>query len=212
MSAPAIITPELLASAGVQPDLARLHAPHLAEAAGRYGISTRERVAAFVGQLLHETVLLRQMEENLDYRTAARVVLVFGARRVGGLAGATELVRQPERLANRVYGGRYGNGDEASGDGWRYRGRGAGHLTFRANYRDAGTALGRPYEQQPELVALPADAALTFGWFWSTRNCNAAADRWDIASITRAINPGRAGANERWELCSGVLSCMPGGA
>lgn len=209
MNAPPLtIDAALLVSAGVQPAVAALHAPHLAEAAARFGINTQRRVAAFLGQVLHESLALTRLEEDLDYRDPARIVAVFGVLRTGGEPGAAALVRNPQRLANVVYANRYGNGDVASGDGWRYRGRGAGHLTFRHNYRDAGRALGRPYEAEPDLVAQPPDAAMSFAWYWHTRQCNTAADRWDIRGVTARINPAMAGAPQRQALCAGVLACL----
>ena len=202
-----LLSPDRLAAAGVSRPVAAKHSAPLIAAAQRFDISTPRRAAAFLGQCMHETDGLTKFEENLNYSTPARILEVFG-RRVSGPAAAAALAGKPQALANTVYAGRFGNGDAASGDGWRYRGRGGGHLTFRDNYRDAGEALGRPYVEQPELVALPDDAALTFGWYWSTRGCNKMADAWDIAGITRAINPGMAGADRRVFLSQRALQAM----
>lgn len=202
-----LLTVDNLIEAGVSVTLAKMHSAPLMEAAQRFDINTVRRAAAFLGQCLHETAGLTAFEENLRYTSADRIVQVFPSR-VRTAAEAAPLVRNPQALANRVYANRFGNGNEASGDGWRYRGRGGGHLTFRDNYRDAGRALSRPYEDEPGLVALPRDAALTFGWFWATRGCSAAADRWDLRAVTRAINPGMASQQHRVQLSERALKAL----
>ena len=110
-------------------------------------------------------------------------------RSVVGLEDAAPLNQAgPQAKANRVYANRLGNRDEASGDGWRFRGRGLKQLTGRANYLDAAEALARPYVEQPGLVAEPLDACLTAAWFWHNVKGNILADsaQWD--AITRAVN------------------------
>ena len=93
-----------------------------------------------------------------------------------------------QAIASKAYAGHNGNGDVASGDGWRYRGRGLLQLTGRENYADASVALARDYVGQPDLVALPPDACLTAGWYWHTNKLNALADAGAVDAITRAIN------------------------
>ena len=107
------------------------------------------------------------------------------------MADAATLTRNPKALANRVYANKNGNRDEASGDGWEYRGRGLFQLTGAENYKAAERTLHRPYTIQPDFVVLPQDAALTAAWFWVDRGCKALADKDDIDGCTRAIN-GRA--------------------
>lgn len=202
-----LFTVDNLVEAGISVTAAKVHAGYLAVAAERFAINTPRRAAAFLGQCAHETQMLTEFEENLRYSSAERIALIFKSR-VPTLSDAIPLVRNPQALANRVYSGRFGNGDEASGDGWRYRGRGAGHLTFKDNYAAAGKALAQPYVYTPEIVSQPQHAALTFAWFWSSRDCNAMADAWDIRGVTRAINPGMAGVNERAALCGTALAAM----
>lgn len=117
---------------------------------------------------------------------------------VHSIADAVPLINNPQALASKVYANRLGNGDEASGDGWRYRGRGLFQVTGRTNYMAAGGALGVDLKSHPELVAEPEGAAMTAGWFWSAADCNTLADSSQIDAITRKIN-GRAmlGAVER---------------
>ncbi|MCO2453868.1 glycoside hydrolase family 19 protein, partial [Pseudomonas aeruginosa] len=119
------------------------------------------------------------------------------------------LARNPRAIANNAYASRNGNGDEASGDGWRYRGRGLLQITGRANYRAAGAGLGQPLEQEPELLEQPEFAALSAAWWWASHGLNDLADRGEFAAITRRINGGTNGQAERlalWERAKRVLS------
>lgn len=109
------------------------------------------------------------------YRTPEHICATW-PERVPDPAHAERLVGAPQLLADTVYSGCWGNGDAASGDGWRYRGRGLIRLLGRKTYRDAGAALGRPYEQQPDLVARTQDACLTAAWLWHERGLNELAD------------------------------------
>jgi putative chitinase len=114
---------------------------------------------------------------------------------------ARALVGKPQDLANIAYGNRNGNGDQASGDGWRYRGRGCIQLTGRNNYTAAALKCSEPYLDQPDLVATPGDACLTAGWFWDRNSLNRLADAGDIDGITRGVNgSAMAGAQERRQL------------
>jgi putative chitinase len=186
-----------LVAAGITPTLARVFAQPLELAFERFGIDTPARRAAFVAQASHESAGFAKLEEDLYYRRPERVREIWHTR-IASLQDAAKLCRNPQALANTVYAGRNGNGDAASGDGWRYRGRGLFQLTGRANYLAAGAALGRPYLEMPEIVALPPDAALSAGWFWSSGDCNMLADSAQIDVITRRINgPAMAARMER---------------
>lgn len=191
------ISVRTLIAAGVAPTQARQFAEPLAYACGRFDIDTPARLAGFVAQCRVESANFTVLEENLRYRSPEVLDRTF--RAVVGLDDAARLVRLgPQAIANRVYAGRMGNGDEASGDGWRYRGRGLKQLTFRDNYAAAAVALARPYLEQPDLVATPYDACLTAAWYWHTIKGNALADsaQWD--AITRAVNgPGMLQADLR---------------
>lgn len=205
-----MIKAEQLASLGVQPGVAARFAEPLSAACALHDITTNVRLAVFVVQCLHESSMLRRLQEDLHYSSAERIAKVFrrafDADRDGKLSAfelqiAEAFVGQPERLACRAYAGRNGNGNEASGDGWRFRGRGFFQLTGRSNYAQAGQALGRPYVEQPDLVALPSDAALTAAWYWSVNGCNAMADTFRLAEVRRAINgPAQLGAAECLEM------------
>jgi len=172
-----------LAAAGV-PDA--FIAPML-PALEHHFICTPGRAAAFIAQCRVESFDFAHLVEDLHYSHADRIVAVFH-REVPTLAAAYPLVERPEALANAVYANRMGNGDAASGDGWAFRGRGLAQLTGRANYAAAAEALGRPYVDEPDLVAQPADAVLVAAWYWQVHGCNALADvcAWD--AITRVWN------------------------
>lgn len=203
-----LVTVRSLIAAGVPPTQARQFAEPLAAACARFDITTPARMAGFIAQCRVESADFTRLEENLRYTTPERLRAVFPSR-VPSLADAARLVRNPQALANRVYSGRLGNGDEASGDGWRFIGRGIVQLTGRANYTDAAASLGRPYVQQPELVAQPPDACLTAAWYWHTRKLNLLADsaQWD--AITRSVNgPAMLHAAERRQYAEEAIAAF----
>lgn len=203
---------ERLIAAGLAPTQAKVFAPILADVFDHYGIITDERQAAFLAQAMHESGGFTVMEENLYYSRPERIASVFKSR-VRSLEDAATLARNPQALANRVYSNRLGNGDEASGDGWRYRGRGIFQITGRANYESAGFDMGQPYVARPELVAQPRHAAFTAGWYWDRARLNDLADRGDIDGITRAINgPAMLGRQERAEVYVHALEAWSSGA
>lgn len=194
-----------LIAAGIAPTQARQFAEPLERAFAAFHIDKPARQAAFVAQASHESAGFTRLEESLYYRSPERIRAIW-PRRVPDLNGAALLCRNPEKLANRVYANRLGNGDEDSGDGWLYRGRGLFQLTGRANYMAAAEALHRPYKEQPELVALPIDAAMTAAWFWTARGLNNLADSAQIDAITKAINgPAMLAADERRSLFDEAL-------
>jgi len=203
-----MITVASLIAMGVSATQAKVFAEPLAAACALHDISTKRRVAAFIGQCSHESSGFARLEEDLWYTRADHIARVFESR-VPSESVAQTLTRRPQVLANVVYAEKNGNGDPASGDGWRYRGRGLLQLTGRANYADAAEDLRRPYIEQPDLVAQPSDAALTAAWYWSCNGLNALADKGDMAGITRRIN-GRAmlGLQHRTQLYLSALDAL----
>lgn len=181
------ITVQLLVACGIGPTQAKLFADPLAFACQRYQIDNVKRLTAFLSQALHESANFTHMEENLFYSTPERIRQVFPSR-VKSLDDARTLARNPQALANRVYSERLGNGDEASGDGWKYRGRGIFQLTGKANYHLASVAINVDYVKAPELVALPEHACLTAAHYWVDNGCNQLADFGDLRSVTARIN------------------------
>jgi putative chitinase len=164
----------------------------------RFEIDTPSRMAAFAAQLAHESGQLQRWTENLNYRWE-RLRQVFPTYFTSD-AQARAFDRKPERIANRVYAGRMGNGSEASGDGWRYRGRGPIQLTGRDNYRACGSAIGVDLVGDPDLLSTPGPGCLAAAWFWARNGLNALADAGDFVTITRRINGGLNGLAERREF------------
>ena len=161
-----------------------------------HGINANaRRLTHFLAQVAHESGGFRLMEENLDY-TADRLMSVFPSR-FPTAEIASVYAGNPERLANRLYGGRLGNGPESSGDGWRYRGRGLLQLTGRANHRHFGRRIGIDLENEPERAAEPLTALKVAGAYWDERGLNGPADQNELQTITRRINGGLNGLEDR---------------
>lgn len=167
----------------------------LNETFDRYNINTPLRQAAFIGQCGHECGNFRILEENLNYR--AETLMKLWPKRFPTLEFAKQYERNPKKIANSVYANRMGNRDEASGDGYRFRGRGALQTTGHANYYHAGQALGVDLVMEPELLATPRYAALAAGFFWDTHKLNALADVKDWVRMTKKINGGTIGLQDR---------------
>lgn len=168
--------------------------PHLERAMQRTGISTRRRAAHFLAQIGHESHGLARLEENLNY-SAPRLLEVFENHFTRDTANA--YARQPARIANRVYANRNGNGPEASGDGWMYRGRSPIQLTGRGNYAALQALTGHPLVDMPTLALEPDVGADIACAFWRSRGLNAMADAGDVVGITRRVNGGRNGLADR---------------
>ena len=161
----------------------------------RFDISTPFRQAAFIGQAAHESGNFKMLVENLNYR--AETLMKVWPKRFPTLEFAKQYERDPKKIANSVYANRMGNRDEASGDGFRFRGRGLFQTTGHAGYYHAGQALGEDFVMQPDLVATPQYAALTAGFFWSTHKLNQYADSRDYKTMTKKINGGFIGLEDR---------------
>ncbi|WP_317201500.1 glycoside hydrolase family 19 protein [Janthinobacterium sp.] len=166
-------------------------------AMAEFNISTPVRQASFLSQAGHESGQLSATVENLNYG-APGLLTTFPTRFSAGDAAA--YARQPERIANRAYANRIGNGDEASGDGWRFRGRGLIQITGRAAYIACGAALGYDLLANPQFLEVPALAARSAAWWWSAHGCNALADAGDQTAVTRRVNGGTNGLVERLAL------------
>jgi putative chitinase len=164
-----------------------IHAAALEAARADSSVDSARRLAHFMGQVFVETGGFTAMVENLNYRNPERLDAIFSA--VRGIEDARALIKRgPEAIANRVYANRLGNGNEASGDGFRYRGSGYKQLTGRSNYRDFGRIVGLDLEANPELARTPTTAAQVAFAFWDARGCSALADQGDVEEITERIN------------------------
>jgi len=178
----------------------------LNETFGRFNIVTNNQKAMFIGQCSHECGNFRLLEENLNYKAAT--LMKLWPRRFPNMEKANEYAGNPKKIANSVYSSRMGNRDEASGDGYRFRGRGCIQLTGHANYFHAGQALGVDLVMDPDSVATPKFAALTAGWFWSTHNLNAPADALDYTKVTKIINGGTIGLDDRIKHVQRALAVL----
>lgn len=182
------------------------------ETCTRFEINTVERVCSFLAQIAHESGGLTMLEENLNYSdvTMATVwpnrfaVLGPDKKPVKDEKGknqpnafAKALHRKPEMIANVVYSNRMGNGTVESGEGFKYRGRGAKQLTGKDNYTRCGAALGIDLVNSPELLLKPAYAMLSAGWFWHANKLYEFADKGDLEGMTKKINGGLIGIADR---------------
>jgi putative chitinase len=160
-----------------------------------YDINTLARVAAFIAQCAHESADFVFIRENLNYR-AATLIKVF-PKYFRDEATAAAYAGRAEKIANKVYANRMGNGDEASGDGYRYCGRGLIQLTGKDNYTFFAGSMGIPVEEASEYLATFEGAAQSACWFWETNNLNRYADSGDIKGMTKVINGGYIGLENR---------------
>jgi putative chitinase len=191
--------------------LAKLHigsewVDALNETFERFAITTPRQQAAFIGQCGHECGNFRILKENLNYR--AETLCKLWPRRFPTLEFAKQYEKNPKKIANSVYANRMGNRDEASGDGFRFSGKGCIQLTGHANYFHASKALGVDFVMEPDLVATPKYAALTAGWFWSTHGCNDIAERGDWVMLTKKINGGTIGLDDRIKHTNEALAVL----
>lgn len=164
-------------------------------AMGRFEINTPVRVAEFLGQIAVESAELTRLDENLTY-SAERLVVVWPTR-FASVEAARPFAGSPYKLADHVYASRGGNGDEASGDGYRYRGRGPIMVTFKDGYAHLQKVLQMPFLNCPDMLCTKGPGSLAAALFWSDNKLNALADVEDTATITRKVNGGKTALAER---------------
>ena len=191
-----LLTKDVLTGLGVTSERADKFLASLNDSLAAHAIDTPLRVAHFLAQVLHESGKMRWVEENLNY-SADALLRVFP--RYFSQAQANDYARNPQRIGNRVYGNRMGNGDEASGDGYRYRGRGLIQLTGKNNYRAFSNWINDDVLAAPDRVA-DRYAVHSAVFYWNEHNINAAADRDDIEAVTKIINNGLNGLDDRKAL------------
>jgi putative chitinase len=165
----------------------------LQETFEKYQINTPKRQACFIGQCMHESGGFKFLKENLNY--SAKALMNTWPSRFPDMDTAEKYERQPEKIANKVYSGRMGNTED--GDGAKYIGRGLIQLTGKDNYMAFGEAIGEDLVSNPQLVEQPRYAALSAGWFWNKRGLNSLADAMDIDTLTKRINGGNIGIQDR---------------
>ncbi len=189
-------------------DVASTWLAPLEAACARFYIRNPARLAAFLAQTSYESGAFQHLEENLNY-SALGLTNTFPKH--FNAVEAAKYAHHKEWIANKVYGGRYGNGDEASGDGWKYRGRGLIQITFRDNYRDCGHYLALDLLADPDLLLEPQWAALSAAWYWVEKGLNLLADYNDFKRITVMINGGLRDYDERvkrWNLAKRALGIL----
>lgn len=176
-----------------------------------YGINTPQRMAAFIAQCSHESAGFRVLQENLNYRPQTLRTLFPKYFPTDALA--QEYASKPnkqEAIANRIYANRMGNGPEESGDGYRYRGRGLIQLTGKENYRWFAASLEISPEEASEYLTTFEGAAQSACWFWETNNINKWADANDIKEMTKRINGGYIGLEDRIKHYEHALHVLGG--
>ena len=178
----------------------------LAQLLPDYEINTPKRVAAFIAQCAHESGGFRFIKENLNYKAESLRKVFPKYFPTDELARA--YAKKPEMIANRVYASRMGNGDEQSGDGWRYCGRGLIQLTGKSNYENFAASLEISPEEAAEYLATFEGAAQSACWFWENNNLNVEADAGDIKKMTKKINGGYIGLEDRIKHYEHALHIM----
>jgi putative chitinase len=185
--------------------VAGVFVPALNTAMGKYQIVTPARMAAFLAQVGHESAQLTTVVENLNY-SADALLRVWPSR--FSPVQAADSARKPEKIANIAYASRMGNGAPASGDGWKYRGRGLIQISGKENYQKCGDALGLDLITSPELLEQPQYAAMSAGWFWAANGLNTLADPGDLQAVTRKINGGLNGYADRAAIYERALKVL----
>ena len=169
----------------------------------KFDINSTNRIAMFIAQVGHESGGLTHTKENLNYK-AAQLLKIFP--RYFENADPADYEHQPEKIANRIYAGRMGNGSEDTGDGWKFRGRGLIQLTGKENYTRFANELCMDLDAAVDYLETPEGAAMSAGWYWNDRHINDAADNGDVEKVTRRINGGTIGLEERTALYNEALS------
>ena len=216
-----MITLEKLVAAGVKANVAETWLPFVQQACERYQINTKNQEAAFIAQCAHESGGFTMLEENLNYRASTMAACWpnrFGVKNPDGTWAkdakgarisnkfAQALERKPEMIANVVYASRMANGPTESGEGWKYRGRGLKQLTGKDNYTRCGAAIGADLVNEPDLLLNPKYAALSAAWFWSVNKCGPLAESGDFVGLTKKINGGTIGLEDREKRYRAVLA------
>jgi putative chitinase len=174
----------------------------------KYQINTPQRIAGFLAQCGHESAGFSVLAENLNY-SADGLCKVF-PKRFATVAAAQPYHRQPEKIANKIYCDRMGNGNEASGDGYKFRGRGAIQLTGKDNYTKFAKSIGKTLDETVVYCECLEGAICSAAWFWDTNKLNVTADASDIVAMTKKINGGTIGLDDRKKHYQEALHVLKG--
>jgi putative chitinase len=170
----------------------------------KYEINTPKRQAAFIGQCAHESGNFKTLEENLRYK--AEALMRVWPSRFPDMDTASKYANNPQMIANKVYSGRMGNTED--GDGWKYHGRGLIQLTGKDNYERCGSSMGMDLVGDPDRLLDPQYAALSAGWFWNKHGLNELADAQEHGIITKRINGGTIGLEDRIAKTTKALEAL----
>jgi putative chitinase len=218
-----LTTEQLQVCTGASKSNAELFLPYIKEVCKSFGINTPKRLAAFLSQVGHESAGFSQLEENLNYsaeglanvwpkRYAKRLQNgVYAKNKVGRYLPSTlalKIARRPVLIANNCYANRMGNSDEASGEGWKFRGRGLKQLTGKSNYARLTLETGIDFISNPDLLLQPAYGVISACWFWKVNNLEYFADKEDIEGLTEKINGGLIGIQQRKALYSKAIEIL----
>ena len=216
---------EHIVAAGVKQATAEKWVEAVAAACKEFNINTPQRIAGFLSQCAHESGGFERLQENLNYSADGMAGIWPRRFAVLGADGkpvkkdgknqpnkfALALHRKPEMIANVVYSGRMGNGPTESGEGWLYRGRGLKQLTGKDNHRACSAGLGVDLVANPDLLLEPVYAARSAAWFWATNKCNNFADAGDIEGLTKRINGGLIGIEDRKKRYASAMRSLSAG-
>lgn len=161
----------------------------------KYEINTPKRAAGFLAQCGHESLDFTVLKENLNY--GAKGLRATFPKYFPDDATAAKYERKPEMIANKIYASRMGNGDESSGEGFKFRGRGAIQLTGKENYTKFAASIGKSVDETIAYLETLEGAVESACWFWKSRNLNATCDADDIVKMTKLINGGTIGLDDR---------------
>lgn len=167
---------------------------------------SKQRLAAFLAQIIHESGGFVFTIENLNY--SAQGLMTTFKKYFPTLELAKQYERKPEKIANRVYANRMNNGSEESGDGWKFRGRGLIQLTGKFNYTKFATGLGISIDECVQYMEKPAGAVSSAGWFWHNNNLNSFCDSGDFVGLTKRINGGINGMEDRKHIYEQALGLL----
>jgi putative chitinase len=173
----------------------------------KYDITSQKRIASFLTQTGHESLDYTVLSENLNY-SAKGLNTVFPKYFKNAGRDANDYARQPEKIANIVYANRMGNGNTASGDGWKYRGRGIIQLTGYDNYKSFADYIGKSVDDTISYIQTKEGAVESAAWFWNTRNLNKVSDTGDVTAVTKLINGGTHGLPDRTKRYNNAIRIL----
>jgi putative chitinase len=201
-----MITAESLTSLMPQLDNVDVWVAALNKVSAEYEINDNNRLSIFLSQTMFESNYFVDLVEDLNY-SASALLAVF-PKYFPSMELASQYARQPEKIAAHVYANRMGNGDEASVDGWTYRGRGLIQITGKANYTSFANSMNMSLDDAVSYLETPEGAAMGAGWFWSATGLNDLADQEEFTKITQKINGGLTGLPERKAIWNKVQTIL----